>query len=77
MLARRLATIRPAMRRAAALETTRIHRVAGLFRGECQPTLMSTGDGEDTEAILGRFPLETISRTSQTSWPWPRSPRGP
>jgi hypothetical protein len=44
MLARRLA---------AARETPRIYRVAGLCLGECQPTLMSTGDGEDTEAILG------------------------
>src|SRR5262245_5052926 len=33
MVARRLATILPAMRRAAALETTRIHRVAGLASG--------------------------------------------
>ena len=30
MLARRLTTILPAMPRAEALETTRIHRVAGL-----------------------------------------------
>src|SRR5919204_3816947 len=30
MLARRLATLLPAMRRAAARETTRIHRLAGL-----------------------------------------------
>jgi predicted ATPase with chaperone activity len=30
MLARRLTTILPAMRLAEALETTRIHRVAGL-----------------------------------------------
>jgi hypothetical protein len=44
------------MRLAAALETTRLHRVAGLCRGECQPTLMSTGDGNDTEAIMGLFP---------------------
>jgi magnesium chelatase family protein len=33
MLARRLATIRPAMRLAEALATTRIHRVAGLTSG--------------------------------------------
>jgi magnesium chelatase family protein len=33
MLARRLATILPAMTLAAALETTRIHRVAGLTGG--------------------------------------------
>jgi magnesium chelatase family protein len=33
MLARRLATILPAMRLADALETTRIHRVAGLTSG--------------------------------------------
>jgi magnesium chelatase family protein len=33
MLAHRLATILPAMRRAAARETTRIHRVAGLTSG--------------------------------------------
>jgi magnesium chelatase family protein len=34
MLARRLTTIVPAMRLAEALETTRIHRVAGLI-GDC------------------------------------------
>jgi predicted ATPase with chaperone activity len=56
MLARRLATLLPAMRLAEALETTRIPRVAGLFRGECQPTPISTGDGEDTEASMGRCP---------------------
>jgi predicted ATPase with chaperone activity len=33
MLARRLATLLPAMRLAAALETTRIHNVAGLTSG--------------------------------------------
>jgi magnesium chelatase family protein len=33
MLARRLTTILPAMSRAEALETTRIHRVAGLTSG--------------------------------------------
>ena len=33
MLARRLATILPAMRLAEALETIRIHRVAGLTGG--------------------------------------------
>jgi magnesium chelatase family protein len=33
MLARRLATILPAMSLAEALETTRIHRVAGLTSG--------------------------------------------
>jgi hypothetical protein len=43
------------MRLAAALETTRIHSISGLDRGECQPTLMSTGDGKDTEAILRRI----------------------
>jgi predicted ATPase with chaperone activity len=32
MLARRLTTILPAMTLAGALETTRIHRVAGLIR---------------------------------------------
>jgi hypothetical protein len=53
MLARRLATLLPAMRRVAARETTRIHRVAALYRGECQPTLISTGDGADSEAIMG------------------------
>jgi hypothetical protein len=52
MLARRLATLLPAMSLAAARETTRLPRVA-LYQGECQPTLMSAGDGEDTEAIMG------------------------
>jgi magnesium chelatase family protein len=33
MLARRLATLLPAMSLAEALETTRIHRVAGLSGG--------------------------------------------
>jgi predicted ATPase with chaperone activity len=55
MLARRLATILPATRLAEALETTRLHRVA-LYRGECQPTLMSAGNDDDTEAIMGGFP---------------------
>jgi predicted ATPase with chaperone activity len=33
MLARRLATILPMMRRAEALETARLHRLAGLIGG--------------------------------------------
>jgi predicted ATPase with chaperone activity len=36
MLARRLTTILPAMTLAEAIETTRIHRVAGLT-GDCLP----------------------------------------
>ena len=51
-LARRLTTILPAMSLTAARETTRLHRVA-LYRGECQPTLMSAGDGDETEAMMG------------------------
>ena len=39
MLARRLTTILPAMTLAEALDTTRIHRVAGLTGG--RTTLMS------------------------------------
>jgi magnesium chelatase family protein len=46
MLARRLTTILPAMTLAEAMETTHIHRVAGL-----------TGDRTDvTVANLGRVP---------------------
>ena len=46
MLARRLTTILPTMTLAEAIETTRIHRIAGL-----------TGDRTDvTVANLGRVP---------------------
>jgi predicted ATPase with chaperone activity len=37
MLARRLTTILPAMTLAEALETTRIHRVAGHTGDQCTP----------------------------------------
>jgi hypothetical protein len=44
MLARRLAIMLPAMRLAEALETTRIHRVAGLTGGRYgQPTIRERG----------------------------------
>jgi predicted ATPase with chaperone activity len=38
MLARRLTTILPAMTLAEAIETTRIHRVAGLGRAPPMPS---------------------------------------
>ncbi len=60
MLARRLATILPAMSLAEAPETTRIHSVAGrttlvkmrsYYPGVCHPTAIRMGDGNYTEAI--------------------------
>jgi Magnesium chelatase, subunit ChlI len=66
MLARRLTTILPAMTLAEAIETTRIHRVAGLtgdrralvttrpFRGGLYYAIvMHTGNGSDDEAVRG------------------------
>jgi predicted ATPase with chaperone activity len=52
MLARRLTTILPAMTLAEAIETTRIHRVAGL-----------TGD---RTAVVTTRPCAPLTRPSQT-----------
>jgi predicted ATPase with chaperone activity len=77
MLARRLTTILPAMSLAEAIETTRIHRVAGLtsprttlvttrpYRGGvCYTIAMRTGNGGYAEAVRGGCHIDTISRTS-------------
>jgi Magnesium chelatase, subunit ChlI len=59
MLARRLATILPAMSLAEALETTRIPHVAGLTGGRTAlvtsrfSTAIGTGDGGHTETGMG------------------------
>jgi Magnesium chelatase, subunit ChlI len=77
MLAPRLTTILPAMTLAEAIETTRIHRVAGRtdgrtalvssrrFRGGlCYSIAMSMGHSSDGEAVRGWCSINTISRTS-------------
>ena len=77
MLARRLTTILPAMSLAEAIETTRIHSVAGLTDGRaalvtrrpfpgglCDSMAMSTGNRSDGEAVRGESHINTISRTS-------------
>jgi sigma54-dependent transcription regulator len=77
MLARRLTTILPAMSLAEALETTRIHRVAGLTgdraalvtdgrdRGSfCSSIARRTGNGSYDFAIRGESHIKTISRAS-------------
>jgi magnesium chelatase family protein len=76
MLARRLTTILPAMTLAEAIETTRIHRVAGLTgdrtalvtnwrnrSGLCSSIAMRTGNGSYDFAIRGWHHIHTISRT--------------
>ena len=79
-LARRLTTILPAMRLADAIETTRLHHVAGLTGGRttlvttrpyrgglCYTIAMRTGNGGYAEAVRGRRHIHTISRASSTS----------
>jgi magnesium chelatase family protein len=77
MLARRLTPIMPAMTLAEALETTRIHRVAGLT-GErtalvtnrrdrsslCSSIAMLTGNGSYAFAVRGGCHIHIISRAS-------------
>ena len=77
MFARRLTTILPVMSLAEAIETTRIHRVAGLSgdrtalvtnrrdRSSLRSSVaMRTGNGSDDFAIRGGCPVNTISRAS-------------
>jgi hypothetical protein len=80
MLARRLTPIMPAMTLAEALETTRIHRVAGLT-GErtalvtnrrdrsslCSSIAMLTGNGSYAFAVRGGCYIDIISRASWIS----------
>jgi magnesium chelatase family protein len=76
MLARRLTTILPAMTLAEALETTRIHRVAGRTGDRtalvttrpdrcslCTSIAMRTGNGSYDRAIRGESHKNIISRT--------------
>jgi magnesium chelatase family protein len=76
MLARRLTTILPAMTLAKAIETTRIHRVAGRTgdlttlvttrpdRGSlCSSIATRTGNGSYDYAIRGESHICIISRT--------------
>ena len=77
MLARQLTTLLPAMTLAVAMETTRIHRVAGRTgdrtilvtarrdRSSLWSSMaMRTGNGSDDFAIRGEHHMNTISRTS-------------
>jgi predicted ATPase with chaperone activity len=77
ILARRLPTMVPAMTLAEALDTTCIHRVAGLtgertavittrpcHAGLCYSMAMSTGDSSYGFAVRGGALIHTISRTS-------------
>jgi hypothetical protein len=77
MLARRLTTILPAMRLAEALETTCIHRVAGLmgartalvttrpFRhSACHPSAMGTDDGDYRNVKRGGHHSDILSQVS-------------
>ncbi len=66
MLARRLTTILPAMTMADALETTRIHRVAGLTGGR-----MATADLTGVESIHAAHgaeatPYRTLDRDRES-----------
>jgi predicted ATPase with chaperone activity len=89
MLARRCPTILPAMTLAEALETTRIHSVAGLTGDRTalvttrrdrsslrSSTATRTGNGNYDFAIRGECHMNTISRASSTLWRWLQSRRG-
>jgi predicted ATPase with chaperone activity len=80
MLARRLTTILPAMTLAEAIETTCIHRVAGVTGDRtavvtnrrdrsslCSSIATRTGNGSYDFAIRGGCPIPTISRASSIS----------
>jgi magnesium chelatase family protein len=80
MLAWRCPTILPAMTLAEAIETTRIHSVAGLTGGRTarvttrsdrsslrSSTATRTGNGSYDFAIRGGCRIETISRASSMS----------
>ena len=63
MLARRLATILPDMTRDEALETTRIHRVAGLTgRRPAVATTRPCGASHQTIADAGREAVGALRR---------------
>ena len=77
MLARRLTTILPAMTLAEAIETTRIHSVAGLTGDRtvlvtnrrdrsslCSSIATLTGNGSYAFAIRGGSHIRIISRAS-------------
>jgi hypothetical protein len=85
MLARRLTTILPAMSLAEAIETTRIHRVAGRTDGRtalvttrpcrgglCYSIAMSTGIGIYCEAFREEDYRKIIARTPSTFRLWRR-----
>ena len=83
MLARRLTTLLPEMRVAEALDTTRMHSVAGRTDGRmalvitrpcrgglCDSIAMGTGHSRDGYAVRERHPIKIMSRTRLICLSW-------